>query len=83
MFYIASTRFNDSTWNENHEYRTKNNIKGAIYGVSIKIYKKYPLKSIMFVIEMNNDTNNICGISVIRNSLLLDKKYTISEIIHN
>ena len=77
MFYIASTRFNNFTWDENTKYRKKYNIKGAIYGVTIKIHDKYPLKSIMFVIEMNNDTNNICGISVIRNSLILDKKYTI------
>lgn len=79
MFYLASTRFNESTWNENIKYRREHFMKGAIYGVSIKINEKYPLKSIMFVIEMNNDFNNICGIGIIRNSLLLDKKYTIYE----
>uniref|UniRef100_A0A6C0E399 Uncharacterized protein n=1 Tax=viral metagenome TaxID=1070528 RepID=A0A6C0E399_9ZZZZ len=79
MFYLASTRFNQSTWNENAKYRREYFIKGAIYGVSIKINEKYPLRSIMFVIEMNNETNNICGIGIIRNSLLLDKKYTIYE----
>jgi hypothetical protein len=79
MFYLASTRFNHSTWNENTKYRREYLHKGAIYGVSIKINEKYPLKSIMFVIEMNNETNNICGIGIIRNSLLLNKKYTIYE----
>jgi hypothetical protein len=77
MFFIASTRFNNSTWNENISYRIKYSIKGAIYGVPIKIYEKYPLNAIVFVVEMNNDTNQICGISVIRNVLSLDKKYRI------
>jgi hypothetical protein len=77
MFFIASTRFNESTWQENINYRIKNSIKGAIYGVSIKIYEKYPLNSIIFVIEMNNDINKICGIGIIRNSLSFDKKYKI------
>lgn len=79
MFYLASTRFNQSTWNENTKYRRECLIKGTIYGVSIKINEKYPLRSIMFVVEMNNEINNICGIGIIRNSLLLDKKYTIYE----
>jgi hypothetical protein len=78
MFFIASTRFNNSTWNENINYRTKYSINGAIYGVPIKIYEKYPLNAIVFVVEMNNDTNQICGISVIRNSLLLDKENVAS-----
>lgn len=79
MFYLASTRFNQSTWNENTKYRREYLHKGGIYGVSIKINEKYPLKSIMFVIEMNNEINNICGIGIIRNSLMLDKKYRIYE----
>jgi len=77
MFFIASTRFNNSTWQENIDYRIKNSIKGAIYGVNIQICEKYPLNSIIFVIEMNNDMNKICGISIIRNSILFDKKYKI------
>ena len=77
MFFIASTRFNNSTWQENIDYRIKNSIKGAIYGVNIQICEKYPLNSIIFVIEMNNDMNKICGIGIIRNSILFDKKYKI------
>jgi len=76
MFYIASTRFNHATWNENTEYRRQHSFR-AIYGVCIKMHEKYPLKSIIFVIEMNNDNNQICGIGLIRNSLSLDKKYKI------
>ena len=84
MYYIASTRFNNETWNENGEYKRNCNIKGSIYGVSIKINEKYPLKSVFFVVEMNNETNHICGISMIRNSLFLEKKHSIySDVNYN
>ena len=43
MFYLACTRFNCITWQENTNYKTKNNINGIIYGVPITIYNKYPL----------------------------------------
>ena len=78
MFYIASTRFNNKTWNENNNYRLKNKWKGAIYGVTIKIHEKYPLGSILFVVEMNNDENKIEGIGLIRNQLIF-KQHIIYE----
>ena len=79
MFYLACTRFDDKTWIENINYKEKEKMKGVIYGVSIKINEKYPLNSILFVVEMNNAINEIYGISLIRNSMLLDKKYHIYE----
>ena len=77
MFYLASTRFKTQTWVENITYKDKHNILGVIYGVPIEIYNKYPLNSIIFVIEMNNDTNEIIGIGLIRNKIVTDKKYYI------
>ena len=77
MFYIASTRFNNSTFTENIAFRKQEFLKGAIYGVTIKIHQKYPLNSVLFVVEMNNDTNYICGISLIRNTIIMDKQYKI------
>jgi hypothetical protein len=79
MFYLACTRFNSNTWAQNINYKNKHNIKGVIYGVPIQIYHKYPLNTIIFVIEMNNDINEICGISLIRNKIITDKKYIIYE----
>ena len=79
MFYLGSTRFNNYTWTENQSFKKKEKIKGAIYGASIKINDKYPLNSLIFVTEMNNDKNEIYGISLIRNSILTDKKYPIYE----
>ena len=77
MFYLACTRFNCNTLQENIHYKTKNNMKGILYGVPIPIYNKYPLNTIIFVIEMNNETNEIFGIGIIRNKIIIDKKYNI------
>ena len=78
MFYIASTRFNNETYQANREYRKKNDMP-VIYGTNIKIQSKYDQGSILFVIEMNNDENRIEGIGLIRNTLLLDKKHNIYD----
>ena len=79
MFYLACTRFNSSTWTQNMEYKNKHDIKGVIYGVPIQIYNKYPLNALLFIIEMNNEINQIIGISLIRNKIITDKKYFIYE----
>jgi hypothetical protein len=63
MFYIASTRFNNETYLENMKYRNKTNIQ-VIYGTSIRIQEKYDVGSLIFVVEMNNETDNIEGIGI-------------------
>lgn len=76
MFYIASTRFNNDTYNENISYRKRANIP-VIYGTSIRIQEKYDVGVLMFVVEMNNDDNQIEGIGLIRNTMVYDKKHNI------
>jgi hypothetical protein len=76
MFYIASTRFNNDTYEENIAYRKKTGIP-VIYGTSIRIQEKYDVGTLMFVAEMNNDENQIEGIGLIRNTLVYDKKHNI------
>jgi hypothetical protein len=75
MFYLASTRFNNETYRENIEYRHKKDIK-VIYGTCVRIQARYSLDTILFVIEMNNETNKIEGIGIIRNRLT-DNKYKL------
>jgi hypothetical protein len=77
--YIASTRFNEHTLEENRRYKETRKIEGCIYGAQMKIYEKYPLNSQMFVVEMNNETNRIEGIGLIKNIIVLDKNYKIYE----
>jgi len=78
MFYIASTRFNTSTYSENIKYRNNNN-EQVIYGLEFRIRDIYPSGALIFVAEMNNITNKTEGIGLIRNSLVLDTKHKIYE----
>lgn len=79
MLYIATIRFTNKTIEENVYYKRNTSTPGVLYGVSIKIREKYPLQSFMFVLEMNNSTNQLNGIGLIRNSLIVDKIYNIYD----
>jgi len=68
-FYIVTTRFTNKTWKENKQWRERNKWKGCIYGVPsiISTYSKIPNEALIYVIEMNNDTNQIMGIGALKN----------------
>ena len=74
---ILTSRFNNDTWDENCKYREKNVTISCVYGSPQRIAEKVPLNSIVFVIEMNNQTNKIMGIGLIRNSISIDKYYRV------
>jgi hypothetical protein len=76
MVYIGSTRFNNDSYNENMNYRLKHK-ETVIYGTSVRIQEKYPLTELIFVIEMNNEKNQIEGIGLIRNSVIHDRRHRI------
>jgi hypothetical protein len=78
MFHLASTRFNCKTYQENIDYRIKTGTQ-VIYGPSFKIRDTYSPGSLIFVAEMNNETNKIEGIGLIKNLLVSDKKYKIYD----
>lgn len=73
MFHLASTRFNNKTYQENLNYR-ESQLEKTIYGTDIKINKKYSPGTLIFVIEMNNEKDQIEGIGLIRNTLVHDVK---------
>ena len=73
MFTIVSTRYNDTTWQENINYRKKNNHEGCIYGAPHMLSNKIVVDSLVFVVEMNNSLNQIEGIGLMRNNIRLDK----------
>ena len=68
--FLLTSRFNQETWNENKKYREKNANVGCIYCCPDPVTQKIPKESIMFVLEMNNDTNKIMGIGMVRNKSL-------------
>ncbi len=83
MFHIACTRFNTQTYKENMDYRAKYN-EAVIYGPAYKIRDIYSAGSLIFVVEMNNETNKIEGIGLIANLTVSDKYYKIySELNYN
>jgi hypothetical protein len=79
MYTLVSTRFNNDTWRENGEYRLKYNYK-CIYSDQQKMSPKILEDSLVFVIEMNNDKNQIEGIGLIKNKPIFDRYYKIYDI---
>jgi hypothetical protein len=77
MSLIATTRFNNLTWSENVSFREKYSFNGCIYGSPNQLSCKIDRDAVLFVIEMNNSTNKIEGIGVIRNTNRHDKYYSI------
>ena len=75
-FYLGTTRFNDYTFQENKDWREKHKWKGCIYGCNKKMPLRVPHMAIVYVIEMNNDVNEVAGIGLIRN--YINPKYKTS-----
>ena len=78
---ICITRFNNKTFNENMEWKKKNNFTGCIYGTPIKISEKILPETSVIILEMNNSINKIEGIGIIKNKLEKEnkKKYKIYD----
>ena len=73
MHYIATTRFNNATWNENTRWKQTNNWDGCIYNSPTELPINIPYQALVFVLEMNNDTNQIMGVGLIRNRRSVDQ----------
>ena len=73
------TRFNNNTWQENVNWREKNQYSGCIYNSPIHIKELIPLELILYVIEMNNETNKILGFGRIINKVCTDQNYRIYD----
>lgn len=75
--FIGTTRFTDFTWKENQTYMNRiantNTKTKCIYATPIIIKKRVEPDSLVFVLEMNNTTNQIMGIGLIRNHPLCRK----------
>jgi hypothetical protein len=66
--FIVTTRFNNETWNENIHFRKRNKLeKGCVYCSPEPIGKKMINANVIFVLEMNNERNQIMGIGMIKN----------------
>jgi hypothetical protein len=75
---ILTSRFNNKTWSATTKYRENENIK-CIYCCPNKITEEILPNSLLLIIEMNNDKNEIEGIGLIRNKIRFDKRYIVHE----
>jgi hypothetical protein len=78
MFTIVTGRYNNETWEATQQYRHKKNLE-CIYAPPCKLSPTIDLNSPVFVIEMNNDINEIMGIGLIKNKLTTDKVYKVQK----
>lgn len=78
-FALMTSRFNNKTWQENMNYREKQQNIGCIYCSPEPISVSVPIDTIMFVLEMNNDTNKIIGIGMVRNKPICGKYYVYED----
>ena len=78
MFTIVTIRYNNQTWGANKNYRLKKKLQ-CIYASSCGLTESIDFNSPVFVIEMNNELNEIMGIGLIKNLPITDKIYKIQE----
>lgn len=78
---LASTRFNSKTFSEREEYTNKTKI--MCYGAQIKIKSSIPLNALLFVVEMNNEKNQVMGIGLIRNIVSPDAHFIYEDNNYN
>lgn len=76
MFTVVTGRYNNETWEASLQYRNRKNIQ-CIYAPPCKLSPLIHLNSPVFIIEMNNSTNQIMGIGLIKNKLVTDKVYKV------
>jgi hypothetical protein len=66
MPWILTSRFSNETMAENRAYAAKMKVK-CIYSSPRPITEVVPTNAIMFMIEMNNSTNLVVAIGMVRN----------------
>ena len=78
MFTIVTVRFNNETWTANTRYRERKKF-ACIYAAQSKLAETIDYNSPVFVIEMNNSTNQIMGIGLIKNKILMGKTHKVQD----
>jgi hypothetical protein len=76
MYHVVTGRFNNETCQSNYAYREKRNF-ACMYSCPTLLSPKIPYNVPVFVIEMNNSTNKILGIGLIKNSHETSKYYKV------
>jgi hypothetical protein len=77
--FLLTSRFTNSTWAENVEFRKQHPTFNCIYCSPDQVSQNIPIDSILFILEMNNDTNQIMGIGMVRNHPVVNRFYVYEE----
>jgi len=78
-FHIGTVRFTNKTYQENLKWKEKRNHNGCIYGLDTKITESINKGEYIFIMEMNNDINEIMGIGLIKNVTMPSYRSRIYE----
>lgn len=81
--HLVTTRFDDKTWGENVAYREANTKYKCIYPTPELNSADWVPDAILFVLEMNNSTNQIMGIGMVRNHAFVKKHRVYSDDNYN
>ena len=76
--YLLTSRFNSDTWEQNKQFRLEKKID-CIYCSPDPISQHIPIDSVMFILEMNNDSNRIMGIGMVRNRAVVNRYVVYME----
>jgi len=76
MITVVTGRFNTETLNSNYEYRRKHGFK-CLYCCPSELSPKILYDTLVFVIEMNNSTNKIEGVGLIKNRIQANRYYRV------
>jgi len=76
---VCITRYNKQTLGERNKWLLNNPKYKCIYKSPIAIKSSIPYETRLFVLEMNNDTNQIIGIGIIVNEVRMDRGYQVYE----
>jgi hypothetical protein len=74
---VCITRYNTRTWTESRAWLAANPDHACIYKSPVAIKAGIPYEAPLFVLEMNNDTNQIMGVGRIVNEIRADRSYRV------
>lgn len=81
--FIMTTRFNTKTRGENQRFRESTWANGCLYSAAVEVSYNIPPQSKMFVLEMDNDSNNIFAVGMCANRAFINKYSVYSDNNYN
>tara|TARA_B100001142_G_C14316515_1_gene648674 strand:+ start:1252 stop:1956 length:705 start_codon:yes stop_codon:yes gene_type:complete len=78
-FDLYTTRFNSFTYQQNRRYKENMGFYGSIYSTTLPFPPSAPTDKYIFIIDMNNTTNQIMGFGFLKNKLAAKQKLWIYD----